>query len=193
MKSIVAKSRQTGLAIILVGLMVMIIGLGQYFESKLKVATLIQNNIGSFKKYEVLEGLVTYSLPEGWIASEGSTSKENVKYFNEFISEDANIRGFIQVIQGKEDLKKLINSDIEEVKDMGIKDYTLEQRLVKGHNAKIIKYNIGSSENNISKGYNYYISNEGCIVKINFLMKDKTHKENTQVFLENIVNTISFK
>jgi len=48
MRVMIAKNRQTGLVVILIGLMITIVGLGQHFESKLKMATLIQNNIGSF-------------------------------------------------------------------------------------------------------------------------------------------------
>ncbi|MEG0774135.1 hypothetical protein [Clostridium sp.] len=191
MKSMISNSRQTGLAIILVGLMITIIGFGQYFEGRLKVATLIQNNIGSFKKYEALEGKVTYSLPQSWIASEKSTARQNIIYFNEFVSDDANTHGFIQIIT-KENEKKLIDIDIEEIKSMGITEYTVERSKVKDYNSQIIKYNLTMNNHNISKVYNYYIENHNNIIKVNFVVNSEKHKENTPVFLENIVNTFSF-
>ena len=55
MKVLTINKRKTGLAIIMIGLMVLIIGLGNYFEEKLKIATLTQNNIGSFKIYNIEE------------------------------------------------------------------------------------------------------------------------------------------
>jgi hypothetical protein len=188
----ISNSRQTGLAIILVGLMITIIGFGQYFEGRLKVATLIQNNIGSFKKYEALEGKVTYSLPQSWIASEKSTARQNVIYFNEFVSDDANTHGFIQIINTKENEKKLIDIDIEEIRAMGITEYTIESSKVKDYNSQIIKYNLAMNNHSISKVYNYYLESDNNIIKVNFVVNSEKHKENTQVFLENIVNTFSF-
>lgn len=193
MKLIAARSRQTGLVVILIGLMITIIGLGQYFESKLKVATLVQNNIGSFKKYSALEGNLSYSLPQSWIASEGSSSRENVIYFNEFVSDDTYTHGFIQIIKTKDDMKKLIDVDIKEISDMGIKDYTLNPSKVKGHDGYILQYNLNVNNNKTNKNYTYYIKNQDYIIKASFVINDEKHKENTPIFLQNIVNTISFK
>lgn len=193
MKLIAARSRQTGLVVILIGLMITIIGLGQYFESKLKVATLVQNNIGSFKKYRALEGNLSYSLPQSWIASEGSSSRENVIYFNEFVSDDTYTHGFIQIIKTKDDMKKLIDVDIKEINDMGIKDYTLNPAKVKGHDGYILQYSLNVNNNKTNKNYTYYIKNQDYIIKASFVINDEKHKENTPIFLQNIVNTISFK
>jgi hypothetical protein len=192
MKSMISNSRQTGLAIILVGLMITIIGFGQYFEGRLKVATLIQNNIGSFKTYDALQGKISYDLPQNWIASEGSTNRKNVIYFNEFVSDDANTHGFIQIANTKDNIKKLIDSDIEEIKAMGIQEYTLESSKVRNNDTHVVKYNLAMNDNNTSKIYNYYIQNQEYIIKVNFVVKGEKHKENTQVFLENIISTFSF-
>lgn len=191
MKFGVSNSRQTGLAIILVGLMITIIGFGQYFEGGLKVATLIQNNIGSFKKYEALEGKVSYGLPQNWIASERTTSKESTIYFNEFVADDTNTHGYVQVINTKDNVKKIIEKDIEEIKGMGIRDYATASSKVKNFDTNIVKYNLFMNSRDISKVYNYYIQNDQYIIKINFVVKGEKHKENTQVFLENIISTFS--
>lgn len=193
MKSILGNSRQTGLAIILVGLMLMIIGFGQYFESKLKVATLIQNNIGSFKRYEALKGKISYNLPGTWIASEGTTSKEKVIHFNEFVSDDANTRGFIEVTETKEDIRKILEIEVKEIQGMGIHQYYLDELKINNNTVQVVKYNINASADNVKKVYNYLIKKDDILVKISFVMKDKTHKENTPVFLENIINTFNFK
>jgi len=193
MKSILGNSRQTGLAIILVGLMLMIIGFGQYFESKLKVATLIQNNIGSFKRYEALKGKISYNLPGTWIASEGSTNNENTIHFNEFVSDDANTRGFIEVIETKEDIRKILEIEVKEIQEMGIQKYYLDELKIKNNTVQVVKYNINASAEYVKKVYNYFIKKDDILVKITFVIKDKTHKENTPVLLENIINTFIFK
>lgn len=193
MRLIAARSRQTGLVVILIGLMITIIGLGQYFESKLKVATLVQNNIGSFKKYSALEGNLNYSLPQSWIASEGSSSRENVIYFNEFVSDDTYTHGFIQIIKTKDNMKKLIDIDIKEINDMGIKDYTLNPSIIKGYDGYILQYSLNVNNEKTNKNYTYYIKNQDYIIKASFVINDEKHKENTPIFLQNIVNTISFK
>lgn len=193
MRFIAARSRQTGLVVILIGLMITIIGLGQYFESKLKVATLVQNNIGSFKKYSALEGNLSYSLPQSWIASEGSSSRENVIYFNEFVSDDTYTHGFIQIIKTKDDMKKLIDVDIKEINDMGIKDYILNPSKIKGYDGYILQYSLNMNNEKTNKNYIYYIKNQDYIIKASFVINDEKHKENTPIFLQNIVNTISFK
>lgn len=192
MRVMIAKNRQTGLVVILIGLMITIVGLGQYFESKLKMATLIQNNIGSFKKYDALEGKLSYSLPKSWIASEGSSSRENVIYFNEFVSDDTYTHGFIQIINTKDDMKKLIDVDIKEIKSMGIKDYTLNPSKIKNNDGYILQYNLCINSYKTNKIYNYYIKQKDYIIKVNFVINDEKHKENTPIFLENIINTFSF-
>ena len=77
--------KKIGLALILVGLMIVIIGFGKHFEESLKVATLTQNNMVSFKDYEVLEGEIKYKLPIDWICAEKVSINSSEVYKNEFM------------------------------------------------------------------------------------------------------------
>jgi len=89
-------------------------------------------------------------------------------------------------------MKKLIDVDIKEIKNMGIKDYTLNPSKIKNNDGYILQYNLSINNYKTNKIYNYYIKQKDYIIKVNFVINDEKHKENTPIFLENIINTFSF-
>lgn len=188
MKVLMINKRKTGLAIIMVGLMILIIGLGNYFEEKLKIATLTQNNIGSFKTYKI-EEKITYGLPESWINSESKVSNEKVKYHSDFISDDNIIKGHIELWDENEDIQSIIKENEKHIKDIGIDDYKIVKLNIGKDEAYSMQYNISLSKEDFYRTYDYFLNLNGNKIKSSFYIKDKSHKENIPIIFENIMNT----
>ncbi|WP_346916253.1 hypothetical protein [Clostridium sp.] len=193
MKLVDDNMRKLGLAIILAGLMIVILGFGKYFEESLRTATLTQNSMVEFKQYDILDGKIKYKLPSSWL----TTIKENKDgknvYLNEFVSEDANTYGSIELINSVEGVEAIIDKCIADVEGMGIKDYKKEKVKIDNRELDYIQYDLKSSKDNIKRTYEYYVPYDDYVAKITFIISDKKTRENTQVVFENIVETFSFE
>lgn len=192
MKFIDNNNRKLGLALILVGLMIVIFGFGNYFEESLKVATLTQNNMLKFKEYEILNGDIKYKLPIGWISTEKENNNTNQVYTNEFISEDATIYGSIQLVNGSNDVEYVLEECIAEIKGMGINEFHRNTVKINELEVETVKYDLKFTNNSVKRAYEYYIPYEDDIVKVTFMISDDKTRENTNVVFENIVKTFSF-
>lgn len=184
--------KKIGLALILVGLMLVIIGFGKYFEESLKVATLTQNNIGDFKQYEILGGEIKYKLPMNWISAEKVSKNSSDIYNNEFVSEDTNIYGSIEVVNGANGVEDVMEQCAAEIKDMGISEYNRDTVKINNLDVETVEYDIKFTNNSIKHAYEYYIPYESNMIKATFIISDEKTKENTNVVFENIVKTFSF-
>ncbi|MFR1710340.1 MAG: hypothetical protein ACLSV2_15755 [Clostridium sp.] len=193
MKLVDDNMRKLGLAIILAGLMIVILGFGRYFEESLKIATLTQNSIVEFKQYDILDGKIKYKLPSGWLATIKEDKNDKNVYLNEFVSEDASTYGAVEILNSTEGVEVIIDKCIEDIKGMGIKDYKKEKVKIDNKEVDCIQYNLKSSEENIKKTYEYYVPYDNYVAKITFIISDKKTRENTQVVFENIVKTFSFE
>ncbi|MEW8994702.1 hypothetical protein [Clostridium sp.] len=193
MKLVDDNMRKLGLAIILAGLMIVILGFGKYFEESLRTATLTQNSMVEFKQYDILDGKIKYKLPSSWL----TTIKENKDgknvYLNEFVSEDANTYGSVEIINSVEGVEAIIDKCIADVEGMGIKDYKKEKVKIDNRELDYIQYDLKSSKDNIKRTYEYYVPYDDYVAKITFIISDKKTRENTQVVFENIVETFSFE
>lgn len=184
--------KKIGLALILVGLMLVIISFGKYFEESLKVATLTQNNMVSFKQYEILEGEITYKLPMNWISAEKVSRDSSEIYNNEFVSEDTSIYGSIEVVNGSNGVVEVMEQCIAEIKDMGVQKYDRNTVNINQMSVGTVEYDIRFTNNSIKHVYEYYIPYENNMVKVTFIISDEKARENTNVVFENIVKTFSF-
>ena len=193
MKLVDDNMRKLGLAIILAGLMIVILGFGRYFEESLKIATLTQNSIVEFKQYDILDGKIKYKLPSGWLATIKEDKNDKNVYLNEFVSEDASTYGAVEILNSTEGVEVIIDKCIEDIKGMGIKDYKKEKVKIDNKEVDCIQYNLKSSEENIKKTYEYYVPYDNYVAKITFIISDKKTRDNTQVVFENIVKTFSFE
>lgn len=193
MKLVDDNMRKIGLAVILAGLMVIILGFGKYFEESLKIATLTQNSMVDFKQYEILDGKINYKLPSGWLTQVKEDDESENNYLNEFVSEDAGTYGFIELIDNSKGIESVIDGSIKEIEGMGINDYSREQVKINEENVECIQYELISSKENVKKTYEYFIPYDGCLVKITFIISDKKTRENTEVVFENIVKTFNLK
>lgn len=184
--------KKIGLALILVGLMIVIIGFGKHFEESLKVATLTQNNMVSFKDYEVLEGEIKYKLPIDWICAEKVSINSSEVYKNEFMSEDTNIYGSIEVVSGTNGVEEAMEQCLAGIKDMGINKYDRDTLRINKMNVETVEYDIKFTNNSVKHAYEYYVPYEDNMVKVTFIISDEKSRENTNVVFENIVKTFSF-
>ncbi len=193
MKFLDNNNRKLGLAFILVGLMIVIVGFGKYFEESLKVATLTQNNILEFEEYEILNGEVKYELPSEWIATEKVNDDMNESYVNEFISEDASIYGSIELINESNGVEYVLEQCIADIRGMGINKFERDSVIINELEVEVVEYDLKFTNNSVKKAYEYYIPYEEDMVKITFMISDKKTRENTNVVFENIVKTFSFE
>lgn len=193
MKLIDDNMKKIGLAIILVGLMVVIVGFGRYFEESLKIATLTQNSMVEFKQYDILDGQIKYKLPSGWLTTVKEDKESDNIYLNEFVSEDASTYGSIELIKSPNGVEFIMDKCIEEIKGMGINDFKIEKIKINNKDVEVVQYDLKSSKKNVKKTYEYYIPCDGYMAKMTFIINDEKIKENTQIVFENIVKTFSFK
>lgn len=182
--------KKTGLAIIMVGLMIMVIGIGNFFQDKLKETTLTQNNISSFKIYKINKN-INYSLPDTWINSE-SKGGNDIEYNSEFISDDGVIKGNIKLYKDEFKQNELLKKHIDNLQSLGIKEY--EKRTIKFKNGKgtLIEYKNKLSDSKVYRNYDYIINLNNKNIIINFYMDDKSYKENTPTLLDKIVKNIQY-
>ncbi|WP_346937122.1 hypothetical protein [Clostridium sp.] len=193
MKLVDDNMRKLGLAIILAGLMIVILGFGKYFEESLRTATLTQNSMVEFKQYDILDGKIKYKLPSSWLTTIRENKDGKNVYLNEFVSEDANTYGSIELINSVEGVEAIIDKCIADVEGMGIKDYKKEKVKIDNRELDYIQYDLKSSKDNIKRTYEYYVPYDDYVAKITFIISDKKTRENTQVVFENIVETFSFE
>lgn len=182
--------RKVGLAIIMAGLMIVIIGIGKYFEDSLKIATLTQNNMIEFKEYTAFNGSIRYKLPSDWLTTE--TEEGEGLYINEFISANAEIYGVVEVDKMTCEFEEAMNTFKSEITDMGISDIKTHEVMVKDVPAQLLEYNFKFNEKKVKKTFEYYLPYGEYIVKVSFTVNDNKVKENTRVVLENIVETFTF-
>lgn len=187
--------KKLGLAIILVGLMLVIIGFGRYFEERLRIATLTQNSMLEFKEYNINDYGVSYKLPVEWYSTESLNEEENNNkiYINEFIAPDTTIYGYVEVIRSKEEFKEVIGNIEKEIKDMGNKEVISENIEINDVMGSLVQYEFKFSEKNVKKAYEYYLPYKDYVIKASFTISDKKVKENTRVVFDNIVKTFCFK
>ncbi len=193
MKLVDDNMRKLGLAIILAGLMIVILGVGKYFEESLRTATLTQNSMVEFKQYDILDGKIKYKLPSSWLTTIKENKDDKIVYLNEFVSDDANTYGSIELIGSSEGVEATIDKCIEDVEGMGIKDYKKEKVKIDNIELDYIKYDLKSSKENVKRTYEYYVPYDDYVARITFIISDKKARENTQVVFENIVKTFSFE
>lgn len=193
MKLVDDNMRKLGLAIILAGLMIVILGFGKYFEESLRTATLTQNSMVEFKQYDILDGKIKYKLPSSWLTTIRENKDGKNVYLNEFVSEDANTYGSIELINSVEGVEAIIDKCIADVEGMGIKDYKKEKVKIDNRELDYIQYDLKSSKDNIKRTYEYYVPYDDYVAKITFIISDKKTRENTRVVFENIVETFSFE
>lgn len=190
LKIIILNRKKIGIIVIIIGLMISLLGVSKGFDKKLQTAVLVQNNIKFLTEYKALNGRISYKIPEGWTTSEKKFGGNEIVYHNDFQSPDAIIHGFMQVWKSKQELKKFLEDSkkISE-KQNQVKDYKIDETIIKGNNAYVVQYLINTSGENWYKAYEYYIEGKGEFYRFSFFMRNVNFKEPYRAIFESIVQT----
>lgn len=189
MRVIILNKRRIGVTMIIIGLMVVLLGFEISLDSRLKLATLVQNNISSLKPYE--DKGFSYKLPSEWVTKQRDLHSTEIVYHNEFTSEDNVINGFVEVWDTSEDLKSFLEKSKEvSIKDNVIKDYNITPIKVKKYNGYLVNYNILTSQNVYFKSYEYFIRDKDKFYRFSFFVRSENFKDNMTSIFKIIVETL---
>lgn len=194
MKLIVINRRKLGVTFIMVGLMIILLGLELTFDSKLKLAALVQNNISSLKSYSGLENKFTYKLPFSWTTEIKDVSSNEIAYHNEFYSDDRLIHGFVQAWETKTDLKNFLDKSKEiSLKGNVVKNYKISPITINKHNGYLVTYTIKTSKDTYYRCYEYFIEDTNKYFRFSFFVKEQNFKENMTSVFKIIVESLEYK
>lgn len=192
MRFIVLNKKRIGVTIIIIGLMVILFGLEDKFDGRLKDVALIQNNISSLVEYKVPELKFTYKLPSNWTTKKQDFPGGEILYHNDFDSEDAVIHGFVQVWQIKEDLKSFLDkSKNSSAMFAQYNEYNITPIEINGHEGYLLTYTMKTSEKAVYKGYEYFLKDKDKFFRFAFFVRDANFIENMPTIFRTIVETFN--
>jgi len=194
MRVIIINRRKLGITFIMIGLMIILLGLELTFDSKLKLAALVQNNIASLKSYSGLENRFTYKLPSSWSTEMKDMSSNEIIYHNDFYSDDGLIRGFVQVWDTKMNLKSFLDKSKEiSLKENAVKNYKISPIVINKHNGYLVTYTIKTSKDTYYRCYEYFLSNANKYLRFSFFVNEQNFKENMASVFKIIVESFNYK
>ena len=187
MKLFIINKKTTGIYIIIIGLMLVMLGVENKFDERLKTTSLIYNNIKALKAYSIKDISYTYKLPKSWTTEEEKFPGGEIVYHNSFISNDGNLHGYVQVWQLRRDLENFIqdikkNSEVENsIYEYKVSDYKYGN--LKGFK---VLYKIKTKNDNYV-AYEYFIKLKDNFIRFSFYTKEKDFKESMESNFETIV------
>ncbi|WMJ79833.1 hypothetical protein RBU49_13280 [Clostridium sp. MB40-C1] len=190
MKIILINKRRIEIVVIAFVLMVSLFGIGKLFEERIKYVSFIQNNINSLKEYKVLDGWLTYKLPEKWNTETENSLGSEIIYHNNFKAEDLGINGLVQVWNIGGNLEEFLeNSKQISMKQNNILNYKIKDINIDNKKGYWVRYVILS--NDIYYVANeYFIKSNDRIVRVSFFVKNENFKEAFKALFDSIVQTI---
>lgn len=190
MKIILINKRRIEIVVIAFVLMISLFGIGKLFEERIKYVSFIQNNINSLKEYKVLDGWLTYKLPEKWNTETENSLGSEIIYHNNFKAEDLGINGLVQVWNIGGNLEEFLeNSKQISMKQNNILNYKIKDINIDNKKGYWVRYVILS--NDIYYVANeYFIKSNDRIVRVSFFVKNENFKEAFKALFDSIVQTI---
>lgn len=162
---------------------------GMIFKNQLRTVTLINNNIGSFKKYDAKDKY-TYSLPENWSTEEENFPGNVILHHNSFKNDKVDMNGYIQIINIKGKVESLINKDKESLESKDISGYTVKDIVLNGRNAKKIGYIEKLKSGKYYTKRIYYVElSSGIIFKGCFSINSDNYNESLDSVYETIMES----
>lgn len=190
MKLIILNRKRLGVTVIIIGLMMVLFGLENKFDGRLKYVALMQNNINSLKKFEIPELKFSYKLPSNWMTKRQVFNGGEILYHNDFASEDKAIHGYVQVWSIKEDLKSFLDKSKSESQQYAeFSEYNITPITVKNHEGYLMTYIMKTSNKGNYKGYEYFIKDKDKFIRFSFYVRDINFKENMPTIFKTIVDT----
>lgn len=184
-----------GIMILIIGLVLVLIAFENGFKERIKLAVLPQNNITSLKKFEAVNGRITYKLPSEWSTTTQKFPGNEIIYHNDFISQDSKIHGFVQVWNGSFDAKTFI----EKSKNAAFKEdtfygYDVSNTKINNKNAYLVKYSVKSKDYGEYAAREYYIDfDNNKFFRIAFYVRKVNYTQNMDSVFEAIASTITIK
>ena len=175
MKVLIINKKRFGVTMIIIGLMLILFGLEKNFDSRLKIAALIHNNVSSFKEYNILNG-------------------EDIVYSNSFMDKKNNMQGFIQLWNYKGDLKTFIkhSKEVSEKQQIDYTKYSLVPIDINNIKGYLAQYSI-LKENEEYVAYEYFLKLEERFIRVSFFVPEKYHQESIETVFNTILKNIVYK
>lgn len=193
MKIVTISRKKLGIAIILIGIMVLILGFSKSLEGRLKLTSLIQNDINSLSEYTELNGRVKYKLPSEWQVRQQNIFGDEILCHTDFKSKDDKINGFFQVWKLDGDLKTFLkNSKMISDKQNLYKYYSLKDINLDGRKGYLLKYDITKPVGSSYIGEEYFIKNDNEFYRFSFFVKEDDFKKNMSDTFRTIVETLKY-
>ncbi|MBC8062539.1 MAG: hypothetical protein H7Y18_18005 [Clostridiaceae bacterium] len=194
MKLIIIDKKKTGVFMIIVGLMLVLFCLEVNFEGKLKLTSLIQNNISSLKLYNVTEKNITYKLPGEWATQQEKFSGGELIYHNRFISNKGDIHGYVDVWNLRQDLKIFLEQSREISKSQNIiSGYKLADFYYNDRDGFKVVYSMTTKAGDKYKAYEYFIKCDESFIRFAFYVNQIEFKENMPMNFETIVKAVDIR
>lgn len=178
------------------GLLLLLMGVLFTFQlvvkDKFYNSTLVDNNIGELKEYNISNSNLVYSLPLNWILSV-KESDNYILYHGDFRDEVNGYKGYVQLLNSDRDVEELAKSDNNNsIVKTEVRDNTKFNNTI----GKGVRYDVTLD---IKKGYSYrdiiyYIKvDKDRIIKVNFSVKESEFKNNNFKIYEAILAQIKEK
>ncbi|URZ01966.1 hypothetical protein [Clostridium felsineum] len=194
MKFIVVDGRKLGAIIVVVGLMLVLFGIGNNFNDKIRSTAYIQSNLGQLKEYKVNELGLSYMLPEKWETETEKFSGGEILYHNNFTDKASGINGFVEVWNIKQDLKTFLNnSKNASIKQNVVENYKLQSVTMSVGQGYFVQYII---KDKYEKGYvanEYFIKSGKNFVRFAFYVEQDKYKSSMQPVFKAIVETLKYE
>jgi hypothetical protein len=193
MRLIIINRKRLGVTVIILGLMLVMFGVEKRFDARLKATALMYSDINSLVKYEGLDKKFSYSLPQEWQASLKNFGGDEILYHNDFVTQEQNIWGFVQVWNLREDLKSFLErSKTSSPKPIKYKKYSMKPISINKYSGYLIDYSMDGGRGVYYRGHEYYLAEDGKMFRFSFFVSEGNFKENMPTIFNAIVKTIEF-
>lgn len=194
MKFVVVDGKKLGAIIVVIGLMLVLFGIGNNFNDKIRSTAYIQSNMGKLKEYKINELNISYMLPEKWVTKIQKFGGGEIIYHNDFTDMTEGINGFVEVWNIKQDLKTFLNNSKEVSMEQNvIENYTIQNLSTKIGDGFLVKYII---KNKYEKRYvanEYFIKAGSKFIRFAFYVDSQKYKNNMQPLFKAIINTLKYE
>jgi hypothetical protein len=186
--------KKFGAITIILGLMIITLALGYNFNEGLKYTSLMQNDIYSLKEYECKDQNFSYKLPSEWKTNIRDMKSLNIKYYNEFISQDSSISGSIEIIKNQEAIGTYVEfvRNYENSKNP-VEKVTKDEKKIQSREGYLLRYEAKETDLKVYDYYKYYIKDKDDIYTFQFSVIKEKNKTNMLSIFDTIFNTASFK
>lgn len=191
MRVIFIYGKKVTIFVTIVLFMAVVFVLEQGFHERLKLASLREVNIYSFREYKDDYERITYKLPEKWKNNEKKFDIGSIVYHSNFYDTYSSIGGYIQLLEKDSNLQDVVATMGD--KD-DIKEYNYRPIKVNGHIGYLVNYKIeGYTSSEELKFVKYYIDGDNERAVATFYISENNYDEDFDKVFDAIIETIEIK